>query len=214
MKSFFVKTNRSVYFCSMLSKAEKTRQLIIEKSAPLFNTRGYAGTSMNDIMEATGLTKGGLYGNFQSKDEIAALAFEYSYNKVKTELVAVIRQQQTSLQKLYAILNFYRSYTIRPQVEGGCPVQNTAIDADDAYPFLKKKARQALNDMLSGLEHIIENGIKYKEFKSAVEPRREAEIIYAQIEGAIMMAKLSDDVNLLNRILDNLRSYIDAQLKN
>ena len=198
----------------MLSKAEKTRQLIIEKSAPLFNTRGYAGTSMNDIMEATGLTKGGLYGNFQSKDEIAALAFEYSYNKVKTELVAVIRQQQTSLEKLYAILNFYRSYTIRPQVEGGCPIQNTAIDADDAYPFLKKKARQALNDMLSGLEHIIENGIKYKEFKSAVEPRREAEIIYAQIEGAIMMAKLSDDVNLLNRILDNLRSYIDAQLKN
>jgi AcrR family transcriptional regulator len=198
----------------MLSKAEKTRQLIIEKSAPLFNTRGYAGTSMNDIMEATGLTKGGLYGNFQSKDEIAALAFEYSYNKVKTELVAVIRQQQTSLEKLYAILNFYRSYTIRPQVEGGCPIQNTAIDADDAYPFLKKKARQALNDMLDGLEHIIQNGIKYKEFKSAVEPRREAEIIYAQIEGAIMMAKLSDDVNLLNRILDNLRSYIDAQLKN
>ena len=214
MKSFFVKTNRSVYFCSMLSKAEKTRQLIIEKSAPLFNTRGYAGTSMNDIMEATGLTKGGLYGNFQSKDEIAALAFEYSYNKVKTELVAVIRQQQTSLEKLYAILNFYRSYTIRPQVEGGCPIQNTAIDADDAYPFLKKKARQALNDMLDGLEHIIQNGIKYKEFKSAVEPRKEAEIIYAQIEGAIMMAKLSDDVNLLNRILDNLRSYIDAQLKN
>ena len=97
----------------MLSKAEKTRQLIIERSAPLFNKRGYAGTSMNDIMAATGLTKGGLYGNFESKDEIAALAFEYSYNKLKTELVSVIRQQQTSLEKLYAILNFYRSYTIR-----------------------------------------------------------------------------------------------------
>lgn len=196
----------------MLSKADKTRQLIVERSAPLFNTKGYAGTSMNDIMAATGLTKGGLYGNFDSKDEIAALAFEYSYNKVKTALVAVIKQQQTSLEKLYAILNFYRSYTIRPQIEGGCPVQNTGIDADDAYPFLKKKARQALNDMLTGLEHIIQNGIKYKEFRSTVQPRREAEIIYAQIEGAIMMAKISDDANLLNRILDNLRSYIDTQL--
>lgn len=196
----------------MLSKADKTRQLIIERSAPLFNTKGFAGTSMNDIMAATGLTKGGLYGNFESKDEIAALAFEYSYGKVRSELIAVIKQQQTSREKLYAILNFYRSYTIRPQIEGGCPVQNTAIDADDAYPFLKKKARQALNDMLGGLESIIQNGIRYKEFKASVQPRREAEIIYAQIEGAIMMAKLADDVNLLNRILDNLRTYIDNSL--
>ena len=197
----------------MLSKAEKTKQLIIEKSAPLFNKRGYAGTSMNDIMEATGLTKGGLYGHFQSKDEIAGLAFEYAYNKVRTELVAVIRQQQTSLEKLYAIVNFYRSYTNRPQIDGGCPVQNTAVDADDAYPFLKKKARAALNEFLGGIEQVIQNGIKYKEFKDAVDPKKEAEIIYAQIAGAIMMAKLADDVNLLNRILDNIRSYINMHLK-
>jgi TetR/AcrR family transcriptional regulator, transcriptional repressor for nem operon len=197
----------------MLSKAEKTKQLIIERSAPIFNKKGYAGTSMNDIMAATGLTKGGVYGNFESKDEIAALAFEYSYSKLKTALVAVIKEQPSSLEKLYAILNFYRSYTIRPHIEGGCPLQNTAIDADDAYPFLKKKAKLALYDMLGGLQHIIQNGIKYKEFKMAVQPKKEAEIIYAQIEGAIMMAKVTDDVNLLNRILDNLRAYIDIQLK-
>lgn len=197
----------------MLSKAEKTRQLIIERSAPLFNTKGYAGTSMNDILAATGLTKGGVYGHFESKDEIAAQVFEYSYNKVRTELVAVIRQQQTSLEKLYAILNFYRSYTIRPQIEGGCPVQNTAVDADDAYPFLKKRARQALNEFLTGIEQIIQNGVKYKEFKSTLHPRHEAEVIYAQIGGALMMAKVCDDVNLLNRILDNLRSYIDQFIK-
>jgi TetR/AcrR family transcriptional regulator, transcriptional repressor for nem operon len=196
----------------MLSKAEKTRQHIIEKAAPLFNMRGYAGTSMNDIMTATGLTKGGLYGNFESKDEIAALAFEYSYGKVRSELVAVIKEQETSLEKLYAILKFYRNYTLRPQIEGGCPLQNTAIDADDAYPFLKKRAKEALLDMLGGLEQIIRNGIKYKELKSTLQPRREAEIIYAQIEGGIMMAKLSDDVNMLNRVLDSLRTYIDTQL--
>ena len=196
----------------MLSKAEKTKQLIIERSAPLFNTKGYAGTSMNDIMSATGLTKGGVYGHFESKDEIAALAFEYSYNKVWTELAAAIRQQQTSLEKLYAVLNFYRTYNTRPQIEGGCPVQNTAVDADDAYPFLKKKARQAMYEMMGGLEHIIQNGIKYNEFKPTIQPKREAEVLYAQIGGAILMGKLSDDVNLLNRILDSLKSYIDNNL--
>jgi TetR/AcrR family transcriptional regulator, transcriptional repressor for nem operon len=197
----------------MLSKADKTKQLIIERSAPLFNQRGYAGTSMNDIMAATGLTKGGLYGNFSSKDEIAALVFEYSYNKLRSELAFKIKQQQTSLEKLYAVLNFYRNYTIQPSVEGGCPVQNTAVEADDAYPFLKKKARQAMYELLGGIEQVILNGIKYNEFKPGVDAKREAEIIYAQIAGAMMMAKAADDVKLLNRILDNLRSYIDTRLK-
>ena len=197
----------------MLTKADKTKQLIIEKAAPLFNKKGYAGTSMNDIMAATGLTKGGLYGNFDNKDEIAALAFEYSYNKLKTELVFKIRQQRTALDKLFAILVFHRNYTLRPPVEGGCPLLNTSVDADDAYPFLKKRAKEALNDMLGGLEHIIENGIKYRQIKSSVDARREAEIIFAQIEGGIMMAKVSDDVKVLHRVLDNLRAHIETNLK-
>lgn len=197
----------------MLTKADKTKQLIIERSAPLFNKKGYAGTSMNDIMEATGLTKGGLYGNFDSKDEIAALAFEYSYNKTKTELVFKIKQQCTCIDKLYAILHFHRNYSLRSPVEGGCPLLNTAVDADDAYPFLKKRAKEALNDMLGGLEHILQNGIRHKELRPSLDARREAEIIFAQIEGGIMMAKVSDDVKILNRVLDNLRAYIDTQLK-
>ena len=59
----------------MPSKAQRTAQFIIEKAAPLFNTRGYAGTSMNDITRATGLTKGAIYGNFDNKEEIAIAAF-------------------------------------------------------------------------------------------------------------------------------------------
>ena len=67
--------------------------------------------------------------------------------------------------------------------------------------------------MLGGLEHIIENGIKYRQIKSSVDARREAEIIFAQIEGGIMMAKVSDDVKVLHRVLDNLRAHIETNLK-
>ena len=197
----------------MLTKSEKTKQMIIEKAAPLFNTKGYAGTTMNDIMKVTGLAKGGLYGNFTSKDEIAALAFEYSYNKVKTDLLFKIKQQPTTLGKLNAIINFYRNYAVRPTIEGGCPLMNTAVDADDAYPFLKQRAKQALNDLLNGLQLILENGITHGELKSSLNARKEAEIIFAQIEGGLMMAKVSDDAKLLYSVMDNLKHYIDTHLK-
>ena len=61
-----------------MSKAEKTRAFIIEKSAPVFNIKGYAGTSLNDLMLATGLTKGSIYGNFKDKDDVALSVYRYS----------------------------------------------------------------------------------------------------------------------------------------
>ncbi len=198
---------------TVLSKSEKTKQFIIEKAAPLFNKKGYAGTSMNDIMVATGLAKGGVYGNFESKDEIAAAAFEYCLSKVKTDLLITINKHSSALDKLYSILGFYKNYTLKPPVEGGCPILNTAVDADDAYPFLKKKAKKALNDMLGGLQQIIELGIARQEIKPGINSRKASEMIFAQIEGGIMMSKVSDDVNLLNSVLENLKTYIETHLK-
>ena len=198
---------------TVLTKSEKTRQFIIEKAAPLFNKKGYAGTSMNDIMAATGLAKGGIYGHFESKDEIAAAAFEYCLSKVRTDLLNTISRHSSAVEKLFSILSFYRNYTLKPSVEGGCPILNTAVDADDAYPFLKKKAKNALNEMLNGLQQIIESGVAKHEIKAAIDPRKVSEMIFAQIEGGIMMAKVSDDVHLLNSVLDNLKLFIETQLR-
>ncbi len=192
----------------MASKAEKTREYIIEKAAPLFNTKGYAGTSMNDIMEATGLAKGGLYGNFKNKDEIAAAAFEYSYQRLKEDLSAQVGPKKTAMEKLHAILQYYRNYTVNPPIEGGCPLMNTGLDADDSYPFLKKKAKEALLEMLSVLQRILKKGIDREELNPDIDVKKEAELIYAQIEGGIMMAKVADDVFMLNRLLDNLKDHM------
>lgn len=192
----------------MATKAEKTKEYIIEKAAPLFNKKGYAGTSMNDIMEATGLAKGGLYGNFKNKDEIAAAAFEYSYQRLKEDLGARVGPKKSALEKLYAILQYYRNYTVNPPIEGGCPLMNTGLDADDSYPFLKKKAREALLEMLHTLQRILKKGIDQGEINPTIDVKKEAEIIYAQIEGGIMMAKVADDVSLLNRMLDHVKEHI------
>ena len=60
-----------------MTKSEKTRRFIIEQSAVIFNKKGIAGTSITDLMEATKLAKGGIYGNFNSKEEISVEVFDY-----------------------------------------------------------------------------------------------------------------------------------------
>lgn len=192
----------------MLSKSERTKQFIIERSAPLFNTKGYAATSMSDILRATGLAKGGIYGNFKNKDEIALEAFDYSFHKLREALRFRIKKESTAFAKLNAILDFYHNYSESPVIEGGCVLLNTATDADDSIPFLKERAKQGLKEMLASLKHIIEKGIEAGEFSKKLNSRNEAEFIFAAIEGGIMMSKLNDSPVILNKVLDYLKMQI------
>ena len=123
------------------TKAEKTRELIVQEAAVLFNQRGFAGTSMDDIMKATGLSKGGLYGNFKNKEEIAVEAFQHAVLKVRNEVGNRTKVIENSLDKLKAVVYFYKERILDPPVEGGCPIQNTAIDADDNNPILKDRVK-------------------------------------------------------------------------
>lgn len=197
-----------------MTKGENTKQHIIERSAPLFNKNGYAGTSLSDIMKATGLAKGALYGHFKSKDEIAAITFEYSFNKIKTSLLFKLSECTTSVEKLVAILDFYRTYITHPPIEGGCPLLNTSVEADDSFPFLKTRARAAQNEMLNSLVQIFQKGRKNNELRESVQPQREAEMMYALIEGGIVMAKINDNPVILHRILDRIREHIETTLSN
>jgi len=122
-----------------MTKAAKTRQLIIEKTSSLFNVKGYAGTSLSDMTMATGLTKGSIYGNFKNKDEVAIAVYDYNTCRITHALREETDSKESATDKLYAITNYYRTNWKRMFERGGCPILNTAIEADDNLPFLKKK---------------------------------------------------------------------------
>src|SRR5271155_2388211 len=103
-----------------MNKAERTRQFIIEKTAPIFNRKGYAGTSLSDMTEATGLTKGSIYGNFADKDEVALAVFDYNVGRLGARTLAGMDLQQSARETLLAYIG---SYQLRnPLTEGGCPI--------------------------------------------------------------------------------------------
>ena len=70
----------------MASKSEITSEYIIKTVAPVFNKKGYSGTSLADIAKATGLTKGAIYGNFTDKNELAVKAFVHNINIVAAKI--------------------------------------------------------------------------------------------------------------------------------
>src|SRR3954466_6406520 len=108
----------------MRSKSERTKQFIIEKTAPVFNTKGYAGTSLNDMIDATGLTKGSIYGNFENKEEVALAAFDHNFQQVAVYIRSEMDKRSSVIDKLLVYPETYRNYLQLQFLQYGCPVAN------------------------------------------------------------------------------------------
>ena len=195
-----------------LSKAARTRQFIVEKTAGIFNKKGYAGTSLSDLTEATGLTKGSIYGNFKNKEEVAVAAFEYNTSKVRKQTKHLIDQATTYHDKLMVYAKVYHRFNAVDFPEGGCPILNTAVDADDTNPVLKEKAAQVVINWKKRIEDLIEGGISAGEFKTGIDTAQTALSIISLIEGGIMIAKVTNTPASLDKVLKTVDTII-TQLK-
>jgi TetR/AcrR family transcriptional repressor of nem operon len=195
----------------VMNKGEMTRQRIIAEAAPLFNQRGFAGCSMQDVLDATGLEKGGLYRHFASKEELAVEAFRYALaNAIRTR-TENIEQIDGAVERLrYLIRRFVESPSVMP---GGCPLMNTAIDSDDGNPMLRQLALEGIQAWKRRLSRIVEEGIERGEIRREVEPRLIANTVVAALEGALMVSRLegskvalADAGASLEMVLDGLAS--------
>jgi AcrR family transcriptional regulator len=179
-----------------MRKGEATRQRIIAEAAPIFNRKGYAGCSMNDLMEATGLEKGGIYRHFANKLELAAEAFGFALAqtiKVRTDHLEDVPGATDKLRR--AVQLFVEAPSA---VAGGCPLLNTAIDADDGNPELRRLALKGIQDWRARLAAIVEAGIAAGEIQSGTDPQRIANAIISTLEGALMISRLERTRNALN----------------
>ena len=183
-------------------RSEKTRQFIIEKTASLFNKKGYTGTYLSDLTNATGLTKGSIYGNFKDKNEVAIEAFRFIYKQRGEKIAREIQKVNRADQKLHAFFIYYKTEYPQFIEAGGCPILNTAVDSDDGNESLKKEVTMALEYWKTSLVDIVNQGIRNSELKEINAENFVFKII-AMIEGSIMMVKILNNPNIL---LENIKS--------
>ncbi|MEN2401110.1 TetR/AcrR family transcriptional regulator [Flavobacterium sp. MC2016-06] len=184
-----------------MSKAERTRQFIIEKSAPIINKKGMAGTSMSDIMEATKLAKGGIYGNFESKEEICMEAFLYLRQRLANKLDLAVSQGKSAQEKLFNLLDVYQN---DESMMDGCPILNFGSEADDTNSGMKELVKKAVYSAQRRFFTIIEDGITTKELSSEIDPEQFSIKVFAMIEGAILCGKLVGNQQMI-LVLESIR---------
>jgi AcrR family transcriptional regulator len=192
-----------------MKKGDRTREHIIMKSAELFNQRGFAGTSLNDITAETGIKKGGIYRHFDSKDEIALEAYNYAASLVNRKFSEAIDKEETAADRLLAFFHVYEDVVNNPPFIGGCPLQNTAVECDDTHPALRDRALLGLHNTLDMMKSIIDEGIRTGEFKEDLDPDVLASFAFSLLEGGILLSKLEGNNRHMQMNMASFSSYLE-----
>lgn len=191
-----------------LSKSERTRQFIIEKTAPIFNMKGYVGTSMADLTEATGLTKGSIYGNFKDKEEVALAAFYHNAKIRESAISSRVNAAKTYTEKLLVFAVIFNSKNNHIFPKGGCPLLNTGTEADDTHEDFRKAVSAELLQWKKDIATIIKKGISAGEFRKDVVIEQTALSIIALVEGGIFVAQSTKNPAFLDIVLETIKDIV------
>jgi len=177
------------------------RERIVETAARLFREKGYDGIGVADLMKSAGLTHGGFYGHFASKEDLLAEATAHAFKRSAERWHGYVQQgADTAMDKIGA---GYLSVEHRDGPARGCSVTSLGPDISRLGP----KARHALTEGASGQVAVLE------ELMPGADPaarRRLALATYASMVGAIVLARAVDDDELSAEILQAVQQSLPA----
>nr|WP_068886653.1 TetR/AcrR family transcriptional regulator [Pedobacter panaciterrae] len=192
----------------MLTKAEKTKQFILETAAPLYNEKGISGVSIDDILEASKLTKGCLYGHFENKEDLSEQVIDLSLKKISEKLRAEMLKGKTAKGKVFSFIDFHKN-PLQTYITGGCPIFNAAVEADDNYPDIKQKVAKVFRVGQEEITAVLQEGIDNGEFSDHLDPVVFAFKMVAAIEGAIVMCRVMDTAKPMQGLIKSLKSELE-----
>lgn len=196
-----------------MSKGARTREQVIEQAAALFNKHGYHGASISDVMQATGLKKGGIYRHFASKEELALAAFAFATEKMRQRFAEALAGKSSSIERLRAIIGVYARIPRDPPVPGGCPVLNAAVESDDGNPALRADAQRVLDGLKQLVCSILREGEKLGQLQAGLNREATADVLIAQLEGAVMLSRLYGTESPMRHTVSHLESWLTTLKK-
>jgi AcrR family transcriptional regulator len=197
----------------MSEKGFQTRQKIIEKSLKLFCVKGYYNTSINDIMQATGLTKGGIYGHFASKEDLWYAVYDSALGIWRKIVFQGIQSSADPLERIQTLIeNDIKTKLGKHTFEGGCFFHSMLVElsgqSDTMSGHLMQGFRQLAGLLCAWLEQAEQKGL----LKENLNFHEIANYIIISLNGAAALYASSRDPAILDQTVSQLRFYI-RQLK-
>ena len=194
----------------MATKGTRTRRNIIEKSLQLFSVKGYYNTSVSDILEATDLTKGGLYGHFASKEDIWYAVYDEAVRIWKGIVFKGIRNNTNPLKRIEKFIeNDMRDYLGTDVFDGGCFFLNMLVELSGQSASMSKQILRGFVRLSGLLRSWLEEADQKGMLQENLDLKEVANFIIISLNGAAALYISSRDKSILDQTVHQLRFYIN-----
>lgn len=183
------------------AQAEQNRRSVIDAASRLFRERGFDGIGLSDLMRAAGLTHGGFYKQFSSKDGLIAEACDRALSAGVEKWTRVIDSGQPDV--LADLVRMYLARSHRERVGEGCPLAALGPDVMRADPALRRRFEHAIRWHADTLGRAMA--------ASPARPQGLAPLAaLSMMVGALQLARMVDDDELAAQILDGAAASLTA----
>lgn len=190
-------------------KGEITREHVLESAMGLIHTRGYGATSINDIIEVTGVKKGNLYFHFSNKEDLVYTMVEKARDDYNSFIISRVKGE-TALEKLYSIFDSIFRYHRARKFEGGCIFGNIALELGDANSRFAELVKSIFDGWAEMFIPLIEAGQREGEIRAGLESVPLARHMVAVLEGAVMLSRLSKRAADFRDCINSLKALVEA----
>jgi TetR/AcrR family transcriptional repressor of nem operon len=184
---------------------------IIHESLRQFSTKGYMSTSISDILEAVGTSKGGLYNHFRSKEELLLTALSAARKIWRERNLAGLDQWPRPLDKIKKLLENYRDHYLADSENfpGGCIFVALAVELNDQQPHLAQEINEGFQRFKAMIKRLLDREQEAGHLKNGIDTGMVAEMIFSGILGACVAYTADKSRQHLDRNIKGLIAFLD-----
>lgn len=177
-----------------------SREKVLEAAREIFFKRGYQAASVDQILDAAGVSPSNFYYHFKGKEELALEVIEQYIEGVRRETEPIFGANRLSpSQKLKSLHRYFLEWMEKNDCCGGCPVGTLAQELSDTHPAFRERLAAYFRRSIDNTAALLREGVRRGEFRKDIEPRAMAYMIFGSLEGLLLLAKSLKEIEPLEQ---------------
>lgn len=193
-----------------LKRRNHSRDKIVSESLKLFSLKGYNNTSINDILSAVKMSKGGFYNHFKSKEELFAAVLSEARRVWRMQNLADLDKIDRQIDKVKKILVNYRDRYLKDAIHfpGGCVFITLSVELDDQLPHLSSQLSDGFRRTKALIKGYLDKAKKRGEIQTDISTVQVSEILFSGILGASVVYGMDKSDSQLDKNIKSLIQYL------
>ena len=196
------------------SKEESPSRIKILQAAQLLMLRkGYTATTIDQICEEAGITKGSFFHHFSSKEQLATVVLDYYWTNLQGMIDETIFQKKDPLARIYNFLDFTIKIYQTPLFESSCLLGNLAQEISATNEELRQLCDSYLSRQVEIIKKQFDEAIEFHSASKNIDTHSLASSLVAVIQGSIILAKVGNNKSVISNNLEHYKKYIKMLFK-